>query len=206
MGCDLHFFVEQKFDDTWEQVSSNEGPYDEYMKQNEWYNYRNYSLFGLLAGVRKSFSKQIANEYSRLPENLSKVLRKSYDAGRDDYHTARCISLKELIDFPWEEAEIFVGYADVKQYRGLKNNPETYDHYSYDVNVSKESLIVSADQMEKIIDLYAFENEGIKYYTKISWKEKYKDIVGLKFMENIEAMKKLDFNVENVRIIFWFDN
>lgn len=93
----------------------------------------------------------------------------------------------------------------MKQYRELKNNPENYYHREPLFNLDNGKM-VTPDKMDKIIDLYAFENEDIKYYTRVSWKEKYKKIAGSKFMENIEAMKKLDSNFENVRAVFWFDH
>jgi len=90
MGCDIHIYIEHRGYEEgrpWEMVASDEATFD----------HRNYSLFGVLAGVRRD-GPPIA-EPRGLPRDCSEEVRKRLE--EPDYHSRTWFTLKELLDFDW---------------------------------------------------------------------------------------------------------
>lgn len=81
MGCDIHVHVELKIDGVWEHYSSP-------------YVWRNYGLFGLLAGVRGygDFDPIVAPR--GLPDDITKLTRLDYL--RDHHHHASWLNPSEV--------------------------------------------------------------------------------------------------------------
>lgn len=99
MGCDIHSHAERRVNGRWEKVPDFE-PFD----------WRNYAMFGFLAGVRSHWCDPIV-EPRGFPANASYAVHKDYEDWGTDAHTPSFLTLKELLDF---------GYAK------LAYNGETY--------------------------------------------------------------------------------
>jgi hypothetical protein len=84
MGCDVHVHVEVKLKnhDGWHHYSAP-------------YVYRNYELFGHMAGVRSDIEPIKPPQY-RIPKDASPVTKADYEAWGDDAHTATWLG--------WEDA------------------------------------------------------------------------------------------------------
>jgi len=86
MGCDIHFYVEVKTENGWELYAQ---PRIE----------RNYTLFTKLADVRgEGFVKPIAKEKG-LPDDISYLVRKSYEENKSDNHNMSYITRNEIVEF-----------------------------------------------------------------------------------------------------------
>lgn len=83
MGCDIHAHVEQRWND-----------------QSMWFScaefrpFRNYDLFGVLAGVRGDQKPII--EPRGLPDGLSVIVRNRYEGSCFDNHTSSWLTTNEL--------------------------------------------------------------------------------------------------------------
>lgn len=124
MGCDIHSFAEVKTNGKWLRLE--EPKFENYgdEKRTEPFGWRSYSIFGFLADVRNySHCKPISkpkglpqdSEYLNTkldePQNYSYY---GYDNGTAytnkgeiecdaDYHSLSWLSLKELLDFDYEQ-------------------------------------------------------------------------------------------------------
>lgn len=103
MGCDIHMYVEYRDDSTqnwvsgdlFRMINTSSGP--EY-NVVEIYNERNYSLFGILAGVRNMDYEPISYPKG-LPKDTCEIIKKEYQKWIDDLHSASYLTLRELIDY-----------------------------------------------------------------------------------------------------------
>lgn len=130
MGCDIHFYVEVKskrvtrhnkinniltendsISDSWESADKwVENPdYPKYSKvpreivRSERF-YRNYFLFGVLAGVRYSCERPIVEDRG-LPNDMSDELLMEYEGWKGDAHSINWLTLTELINADWNYYE-----------------------------------------------------------------------------------------------------
>jgi hypothetical protein len=107
MGCDIHVAVEYKrkneekwFNgDNWRinphwELDERKSKYE----LNPIYDARNYTLFGILAGVRRSENDMIA-EPKGFPKDSSLETREEYDSWDGDVHTPSYLTLKEIKDY-----------------------------------------------------------------------------------------------------------
>ena len=109
MGCDIHMQVEYrtKVDGTMQWCDGNL-----YEVNKFHYSYpdapkykrihlnnvrRNYTLFGLLAGVRNRDIKPITSPRG-FPKDASKSIAEEYDSWRSDAHSASWLTLSELMN------------------------------------------------------------------------------------------------------------
>lgn len=104
MGCDIHFFVERRSKSFMRNKAMNGIlETDKVSDSNEWeqvtdldfYDNRNYRLFGLLAGVRGG---PALFDRRGFPENISYELQKYYFNYGYDGHSTSYITLSELIE------------------------------------------------------------------------------------------------------------
>lgn len=103
MGCDISEHVERRINGAWEYV---EVPYElEIM--------RSYSLFAVLAGVRKDLADppQRFDPQRAIPEDASKQLKWEYADGELNFgHSFR--TLAELLVHDWSQWQQFVRLLD----------------------------------------------------------------------------------------------
>lgn len=106
MGCDIHMYVEYRFDGKWvcgDHFEKN--PYyngiDHYEPEYSLvkiYDYRDYALFGVLAGVR-NYEVPCISEPRGLPDDCNDFIQKEYEAWEGDAHSCSWLTLQEIIDF-----------------------------------------------------------------------------------------------------------
>ena len=131
MGCDIHFFVEQKIDDKWisidqwEKVNSRRdheyGLYYDVPWGKEFYQDRNYGLFALLANVRNYWELEPISERKGTPLDLSPRVRAVFDYYEHDGHSHSWYTLKEILDFDWTQK--------VKRYDEIDKKDYVIDYY-----------------------------------------------------------------------------
>lgn len=110
MGCDIHSFAERRnketnkwevvrecmtlddFDKKWYKKEKGDSPFD----------WRHYSMFGFLAGVRDQTIEPI-NEPRDIPEDVSQEVLTEYDYWQDNAHSASWLSLRELVEFDYDK-------------------------------------------------------------------------------------------------------
>lgn len=177
MGCDIHSFAEVKRNDKWEEVTDSIFP-DYEGKTSEVFNYRDYSLFAFLAGVRNYDCCTPLDEPKGLPydsEKLKTLVDYGYstkvelkqDLEENDYHSYSWLTLKELLDFD-------------------------YNKTFWNRRICKQMSLTCWFGIE-----LAEEGEG-----KII---SYSDNLGESYFEIIDILKTLG-EPENVRVVFWFDS
>lgn len=207
MGCDIHEFVEHKVNGVWQLVPDSNGPLDwmseydaNYKDKHNWNLPRNYSFFGLMAGVRSETFEAILPKRG-IPEDVSDGVKEQWKQWEGDGHTPSYYTLTELLYFK-DKNSIAISYLSIKEYKNLKTVGYPDDWNGYPPFNSKE---ISNDEMDKIIKLLAFW-DGVNYYTETIWAHPNK-LVNPIFWDNmIPAMQELDSNTDNVRFVFWFDN
>jgi hypothetical protein len=87
MGCDLHSFLEMKFDGKWYFIGTVP-------------NMRRYELFAKLSGVRPEFpNKPFFFAEKEPPADCSKALRDDYEHWGSDAHTPTIIYSDDLKNF-----------------------------------------------------------------------------------------------------------
>jgi hypothetical protein len=213
MGCDIHCFVEQKADDRWEQIGDflsdwyEEG--DKYFGE-ERFKYsdspidcRNYSLFGVLAGVRRDFTP-IADPRG-IPEDVSDSIGEDYKGWGCDAHTPSWLTVKELLDHDWDQLIRVGGLVDQS---GFKEYIKRGEPSIWCGNVfGGDTKIISQDRMMVGIKGLIPLPEGHTYYCGIEWTNKLSDYLG-KFLKDTlpQLEKRCNGDPENFRIVFWFDN
>lgn len=103
MGCDIHSYAEVRKDGQWQKVGEV-FPLDEFGR--DWhkkthtdkpFDWRNYGLFGFLAGVRNYSAITPLSEPKGLPDDLSSEVHASAEHWDADGHSHSWLSLRELL-------------------------------------------------------------------------------------------------------------
>lgn len=91
MGCDIHAYAERRNEaGQWEEIPDLQ-PFD----------WRSYSLFGWLAGVRNYSAVEPIAKGRGLPEDATSAVRECY-LDDDDCHSCTWVSLAELLEFNYD--------------------------------------------------------------------------------------------------------
>ena len=94
MGCDIHAHVEYRHaTGAWV-----------YVPELELFDYRNYNLFGWLAGVRNYSAVPPIAAPRRLPVDVSPEIAHALDGWGSDAHSVSWLSLEELQAFDYDAA------------------------------------------------------------------------------------------------------
>jgi hypothetical protein len=182
MGADIHMYVEYR-EKKRAKKAKKEGPI------SPWYSYgdeinpgRNYTMFGILAGVRGSYKDSFDPKghvddmgYAAKDDAYMFIVDKPREEIREDGVVTR------------EDAERFASYG-----RKIIDNTwiEHPDWHSHSWMTIKE--------LEKAFKLYE------KHASK-EWGEPIQ--VGVEYRALLASMKALDDDGKNeVRVVFWFDN
>lgn len=170
------------------------------------YDNRNYRTFSVLADVRNGISSwrdepatghyvKPISEPKGMPDDLPDEMREIYE---NEYeHSGSYLTLKELLDYDWNQKVKFAGLVSKSEYQEFKNNgsPQSWCGGS-------NALLISNEDMEKYIrGEITFEKDFIN--TLIQWELPVKECTY--FNEAIETLKTLG-KPEDVRIVFWFDS
>ena len=193
MGCDIHSFAEKRNSETgkWEliedflTIDEFEKKYSKKEKGSSPFNWRSYSVFAFLAGVRNydhcepiSPPKGLPDDSEYLNNNLvsfgygkKETLYKSIEEDFS-YHSASWLTVQELLDFDYEKT-----FWNRRIYRTT---------YREDGSISGGNGAAIAEEGEGEI---------------IS----YRDNLGTSFFTHLEELKQQG-DPKDVRIIFYFDN
>jgi hypothetical protein len=111
MGCDIHSFAEVrgKGSKNWKKVTDHFSldNYDKERSQkdkgdNPFY-WQDYKVFAFLAGVRNYTNLQPISKPKGLPMSVDCYILKEYKKWFDDAHNASYLTLKELMDFDYNQ-------------------------------------------------------------------------------------------------------
>jgi len=190
MGCDIHTFVEIRKGDTWRMVKRPRFSERDYssgeIEKNSTerpFDWRNYGMFGILANVRWDDVEPISQPKG-LPEDMSKGVKKNWDAWDGDGHSCSYFTAKELIEFDF--------------FKPLK-----YDTYTEGEEVVSQSYRFGNTFGRKMVCVEKIQ--PIKGY-KNKWPQTYKAFLGDIFFIQLDELCALAKNPEDVRLVFWFDN
>ena len=179
---------------------------------NDWiYDGRNYDLFAILANVRNGYGfagvdtgdgfNPIAMPKG-IPSNVSKVVRQEAERWGDDGHSHSYLTVKELLDFNWNQTTTQRGVVSEKEYIMFKEKgvPEYYAGGVGGANI----IHITPDEMELLIKGAFPRQEGKEYFTSISWNEFYYKSVGSFYTKSLPILKELaQDELESVRIVFF---
>ena len=139
MGCDIHIKIEKRVDNAWVDVpwtSSDKRTYDHKhdptgaLEISDYFDGRNYNLFGILAGVRQgTWGDNIPPiaESRDIPEDSPLFNSTDY---KDYYlgdHSYSFVTLRELLDYDWDAPYVYHAQVskDVADEMVKTGNPPT---------------------------------------------------------------------------------
>ena len=108
MECDIHSFAERKINNKWEKVGDHfslsdwEKKYYKKEKGESPFDWRSYSMFAFLAGVRNYDHCEPISKPKGLPKDISEEVKEEYGEGWD-FHSASHLTLTELLDFDYDK-------------------------------------------------------------------------------------------------------
>ncbi|MCG7607162.1 hypothetical protein MHN83_07135 [Mycobacterium sp. CnD-18-1] len=168
------------------------------------YGGRNYYLFSALADVRNYQGIEPMAEPRGLPADVSRFVKNRSDEMGCDGHSHSWLSLAELESCDWDAPMRDSGWVGVDSYREFKELGRP-THWSGGV-MGGNVVHVSNQAMDDI--LTNSPNDGKSYYTLAEWTWPLREAVGDFIDKAIPSLRKLlDWDgVEDVRIVFFFDN
>jgi hypothetical protein len=136
MGCDIHMNIEVKTKNGWELYSKPSVD-------------RFYKLFAKLANVRNDFGIQPISEPRGIPDDVSYLVKKSYESWKEYTHSASFITCEEMAELKeWLknlakengsdflsydlEYSILKTYCEGNSFAGIKKYPEERPKWIYD--------------------------------------------------------------------------
>jgi hypothetical protein len=189
MGCDIHFYVEQRFIND-EDKEDKKGiwvsidrwcinffsimyreesiPRWDVEFTEQYYWKRNYFLFSILAGVRNHYNVVPIAKPRGLPDDVTLEIKELSISEGVDAHSHSWLTLKELVEFNWDRRFDYVHHY--KTYKGL-------------------------NKIRHFIKFLYYKIKPLTY--REACKEFHADV--------IDRLSKLGNN-EDLRIVFWFDN
>lgn len=105
MGCDIHLAVELRESENkpWKLLETPKKfkyPYKDWHYKYVWGVWRDYKLFGVLAGVRDDSVQMIANPRG-IPADATKLWKKYCNGWGDDMHSMSYLTLEEVLVFSY---------------------------------------------------------------------------------------------------------
>lgn len=193
MGCDIHLFLQIKKGDTW----YHGGEID---------MWRNYLLFGMLAGVRADKIPKIPAAEAGLPMTLYSEIADRWQECEGDGHSPHFLNIEELLIC--KELEFSVDcevglqeYIAAKQNKGL-----SVDNLYY---YGTKNTEVSLQEAEKYVKLAAFQGqEDLRtMFVKCQVTDKYSHLCD-DFWSNIDNIISENPNThpKDMMLVYWFDN
>lgn len=183
MGCDIHMFAEKKKNGKWKQMR-------EEFRQDAWggdgkyysdhpYEGRNYELFALLADVRNRDGIKPFSEPKGIPEDASDSYREIVEDWSCDGHSHSFFTLAELIKF---------------------NSSELSAQEVFDT-----SVIISKDNEGNTTSTAAWTNA--EHHGQVGSRKLFSTFKDEKNpIDTIIEQFKYEEDMNNVRVVFFFDN
>ena len=198
MGCDIHLYIEAKSDrynkdrwvciDNWILNPYYEKDNDEKYEHRSLYSHRDYRLFATLADVRNNSSNPVISQPKGLPNDCSDVIKAESDEYGADGHSHSYLTLAELINF--RNVHPGTKYSGMVSPENAKILDAGGDIDSWCLSTSDQSHVYREwsrpksplDELIKTVQQHALN-------------------LYLVYVEN--DLYKI---VNDVRIVFWFDN
>jgi hypothetical protein len=239
MGTDIHMACEVRRNGEWTLVTDKVfknvwySPNSHFSFDKEQYtcvpyDSRNYNMFAMLAGVRngRGFAGvKIGEEFNPISEpkgypddmcaELMSDIDGSYEEWDDDRphlsneHSASWLTLKELLDYDWEQLHCNYGCVSEDVYRDFVMQCKHPDSWSG--GISGPNIVhISEQEMVNLIDGILLREDGKQYYTSCYFvAQTYKDCAG-SFYDNtipdLQALVPEGGTTEDVRVVFDFDS
>lgn len=185
--------------------------------REEFYHDRNYQLFSILAGVRDYGSTKPIDEPRDVPTDSCAEIKEAYEDWGGDAHSATWYSLKELLDWNWDQpsghVSGIVSLEQFKKYLVTKEPPDSYCQGVGGPNIVVADATWLAEQIlheESAKEKGLFLKDGVTYYARIRWGRTYRDMAYTQFLDVLQELKgiadteKLPY--EDMRMVMWFDN
>lgn len=193
------------------------------------YQWRNYALFGLLAGVRNYTEFQPFALPKGFPLDASLGIWKEVNRWGIDGHDHSWLTLKEIKSFNWDVEAEREGFVSLREYlRVLEGKDPVY--WLTEDEVVYHAKVITEDEMRlKLMALSEAERGLLKnsvpysalrphvsesdcnFYCHMRWRVTAREEIGKEFLTisvpKLEALSDGNpENDDNVRMVFWFDN
>ena len=213
MGCDIHLYQEQKIDGRWKSADTWSDKYDEGCVSVAYddmiYTGRNYRLFSILANVRNGHGFagcKTSDEFNPismprgLPSDVSELVEAESKKWGVDCHSHSWLTLREILDFDWNQKTTLCGWVDAEEYWQWKRNgaPNSWSGSVGGGGVRH----VTHKEMDAAIEAEA-DTSGL--YCEVEWMRHHHECAGGDFWKAV-CMALHKASPENVRFVFWFDN
>ncbi len=223
MGCDIHMLFEKRevADAPWRlfvpvvhcPMHSGTDSYCWFCDEagNANYGGRNYHLFSILGNVRNASRPaafRFISEHRGIPEDACPQLRAI--ANEEDFgehylgdHSQTHASLKELLEFDWEQQNTLSGIISAEQF--IRWDGREPDSYCGGIG-GPDIRVVDYPHMPPLRNLDSWlERQGNPSHVRVSWRVTYREAVGEVIFALIEALKA-NGEPGNVRMVFGFDS
>jgi hypothetical protein len=205
MGCDIHLHVERRTDVGWEQVPDPES--DDWTHPTRWFHDRNYELFAILADVRNSEGDERLQpivDPRGLPADVSDAVGTSSEEWGIDGHSHSYLTVAEILAFDWDQMATLSGLFrddgddgdDPRWINGgraewVQNFAGTY--HELPPNVGSYCQGVWGPSADK--------------YKRVTWTQPYYRCASDDWWGTVTRAARLSKgSLDDVRLVFWFDN
>lgn len=176
---------------------------------------RNYCFFAVLADVRngRGFAgistgdgfNPIA-EVRGLPEDVSMEIKRENDYWSCDAHSHSYFTLKELLEYDWDQRTIHRGIIDEREYARMLATKSPSPMYWAGTTCGPDVEQISLADMLDLINGKFQRDPNKRYVAEFEWGETYHEAVGADYLEELCTELAQYGKPEDVRIVFWFDN
>lgn len=178
------------------------------------YDGRNYDLFAILANVRNGFGFggcdtgngfMPISESKGVPMDASEFVQRKNEEWDGDGHSHSYLTVKELVEYNWDQTTKKRGVVSEHGYKHWKE--VGYPEMSSGGVSGGGAVNISNEQMEQVISGSYPKKTDEKYYTTVEWEETCKEAADNFYAKSLETLKDLaNETLDDVRIVFWFDN
>ena len=228
MGCDIHCYAERKNKDgKWEIVGNKEKEEEDGCINIDYKPYvnRNYNLFAILANVRNGTAfagyktgegfNPISNPKG-VPSDASEDYASITEQWVGDGHSHSYFTLRELLDYDWTQTTQLQGWVNMVGWEkfnlyGKKDSPQNYcgmissNSIKHISEEEADKLFEGLSRKERIEVAKLHSNK----YALAKWTMKYSQCADDFLSNTIFELLKLaggTKGIDNIRIVFFFDN
>lgn len=195
MHCKL--FVERKADDgSWHLVPETEEP-----RKERWSTSQRAEFIAMLGGLEHPDVPPFT-ELKGLPEDASSELLSLWKESVEPVNPSY-LSLTQVLELG-EKTVPVEGYLGLEEFEKYMATGKTKIEKAYR-SVPRGSIILTNQRMERVINMSHFMEEKT-YFTLMNWDEKYTEADKYFWNQMLPKMKMIDENLDNVRIVFWFND
>lgn len=187
--------------------------YDKYFRDEHCIG-RNYELFAVLADVRNfgwggdvdyaDGDKRTPIAAPRgLPDDVSTEVRKDSDSWDCDGHSHSWFTLRELLEYDWNQTSTSRGIVNEAEFRVFEREGKPNGWCG---GVGGRGVVhVTNSAMRSIVAGTLPRKTEATYYTLVEWQETYRNAIGEHWFKLLDLLKDRH-GIDNVRLVFWFDN